>query len=452
MAAEGKSIARHNQMVIFVNYGAPGDVVDIRITKTRRRHMEGEIVMFHEKSAVRAEPFCEHFGICGGCKWQHLNYDEQLRYKQQQVTDNLARIGKVNYQYELLPIAGSEKTEFYRNKLEYTFATRRWLLPAEKNSPPGSDMSALGFHIPGFFDKVLDIKKCWLQPEPSNAIRLAVREFALKNDMTFFDFKENKGMLRNIVIRNNSRGEVMVIVVFYEDESNKRDNLLNYIRKTFPQVLSLYYLINNKKNTSLADLEPRFYAGEPWLIEDMEGLRFKVGAKSFYQTNSGQANHLYKITLMFAQLMGSETVYDLYTGTGTIANYVARRARKVVGVEYVEEAIEYARENSVLNNLHNLIFEAGDMAKVFTDDFIKLHGRPDVIITDPPRAGMHPDVVERITLSGAKRVVYVSCNPATQARDIELLSETYRVTKVQAVDMFPHTHHVESVVLLEARV
>lgn len=451
MAAEGNAIARHGEMVIFVKYAAPGDIVDIRITKTRKRHMEGEIVFFHKKSAVRAEPFCEHFGICGGCRWQHLNYDEQLRYKQQQVIDSIARIGKVNYPYELLPPSGSEKTQFYRNKLEYTFATRRWLLPSEKNSPPSPDQSALGFHIPGFFDKILDIKKCWLQPEPSNAIRLAVRDYALKNDIPFFDFKENKGMLRNIIIRNNIRGEVMVIVVFYEVESQKRDDLLEFIKKTFSQVVSLYYMINNKKNTSLTDLEPRLFAGEHWLMEEMEGLKFKVGAKSFYQTNSGQAHHLYKTALLFAQLTGNEIVYDLYTGTGTIANFVARRAQKVVGIEYVEEAIDYARENSDLNNLHNLIFVAGDMAKVFTEDFMNQHGQPDVIITDPPRAGMHPDVLERIALSGAKRVVYVSCNPASQARDIELLSERYKVVKVQAVDMFPHTHHVESVVLLEAR-
>ncbi len=450
IAAEGKAIARHNDMVIFVNYGAPGDVVDIQIKKTRKRHMEGVIVKFHEKSPHRTEPFCEHFGICGGCKWQHLSYEEQLKHKQKQVTDSIERIGKVDYSFNLLPILGCENTQYYRNKLEYTFANRRWLLPDEiQEEVTITNQEALGFHIPGFFDKVLDIKKCWLQPDPSNDIRLGVKSFALNNQISFYDFREHTGILRNIIIRDNSKGDVMVIVVFYEDNKEKRELLLNFIKDTFAEVVSLFYIINDKKNTSISDLEPIYFYGHPYIVEEMEGLRFKVGPNSFYQTNSRQAYELYKIARTFAGLTGSETVYDLYTGTGTIANFVAPHARKVIGIEYVKQAVTHARENSIWNNLKNLTFEAGDMAKVFTEDFISLHGKPDVIITDPPRAGMHPDVTKRIAQSGAQRVVYVSCNPATQARDIELLSANYKVIRVQAVDMFPHTQHVESVVLLE---
>jgi 23S rRNA (uracil1939-C5)-methyltransferase len=452
VAAEGKAIARHGELVVFVNYGAPGDVVDVQVRRVERRHLEGEIIRFHAKSNLRAEPFCEHFGICGGCKWQHLKYEEQLRNKQKQVTDSIQRIGKVDYEYELIPILGSDKTEYYRNKLEFTFASRRWLLPEEIiGGDPIPDQEALGFHVPGFFDKVLDIKKCWLQPEPSNVIRLSVKEFAIKNNISFFDFRENNGLLRNIIIRDNSRGQVMVIVVFYEDQPQARDLLMNFIRDSFLEIVSLHYMINAKKNTSLGDLEPVLYHGEPWIIEEMEGLKFRVGPKSFYQTNSRQAYGLYKIARSFARLTGSEIVYDLYTGTGTIGNFVAANAQKVIGIEYVEEAVADARENSALNGLNNLEFEAGDMAKVFTEEFIRQHGHPDVIITDPPRAGMHPDVTKQIAESGAQRIVYVSCNPATQARDIELLSNAYKVTKVQAVDMFPHTQHVESVVLLEKR-
>jgi 23S rRNA (uracil1939-C5)-methyltransferase len=452
VAAEGKALARHNDMVIFVNYGAPGDVVDIQIKKTRRRHMEGEIVKFHQFSPDRANPFCEHFGVCGGCKWQHLSYEEQLRNKQKQVTDSIERIGKVDYPYELIDILGSEKTTFYRNKLEYTFASRRWLTKEEISQQDViTDQQALGFHIPGFFDKVLDIKKCWLQPEPSNEIRLAVKDFAIRNDISFFDFRENKGLLRNLIIRDNAKGQVMVILVLFENDIEKRDLLLNFIKDTFPQVISLHYILNDKKNSSISDLEAIHFHGHPYLTEQMEGLSFKVGPKSFYQTNSRQAYGLYKVARDFAALNGNETVYDLYTGTGTIAIFVAKKAQKVIGIEYVEEAVIHARENAQLNGLDNLTFEAGDMAKVFTTDFINQHGKPDVIITDPPRAGMHPDVTARIAESGAQKVIYVSCNPATQARDIELLSEYYKVTKAQAVDMFPHTQHVESVVLLEKK-
>ncbi len=449
VAAEGKAIARHNDMVIFVNYGAPGDVVDIQIKKTRRRHLEGEIIRFHEKSASRTKPFCEHFGICGGCKWQHLSYDEQLRYKQKQVTDNIERIGKVNYPFELIPILGSAETQFYRNKLEYTFASRRWLTPDEIQSGEEiKNSEALGYHIPGFYDKVLDINKCWLQPEPSNDIRLGIKEFAIKINIDFYDFRTKTGLLRNIIIRNNEKGEFMLILVLFSGEEDKRESLLKYIRDSFSQIISVYYMINDKQNTSIADLEPVHFAGELYLTEEMEGLQFRIGPKSFYQTNSRQAYELYKVARNFAELTRNELVYDLYTGTGTIANFVAPQAKKVVGIEYIEEAVSHARENSRLNKLDNLVFEAGDMAKVLTPEFMERHGKPDVIITDPPRAGMHPDVLKQIIASEADRIVYVSCNPATQARDIEMLSASYKVKKVQAVDMFPHTQHVESVVLM----
>ena len=450
VAAEGKAIARHNDMVVFVAFGAPGDVVDVRIKKVQRRHVEAEIVRFHRQSTRRATPFCEHFGICGGCKWQHLPYDEQLKYKEQQVTDNIIRIGKVDYDFELIPVKGSADTDFYRNKLEYTFAARRWLSPQEiAQGDEIVDLQALGFHIPGFYDKVLDIKKCWLQPDPSNEIRLAVKDFALKNQITFFDYKEHSGLLRNIIIRNNLKGEFMVILVCAPGEEDKRDLLLQYIKEKFVEVLSVFYMISDKKNSSVGDLEPVHYHGERWLTEEMEGLQFQIGPLSFYQTNSRQAYELYKIARDFAALSGDELVYDLYTGTGTIALFVAALARKVIGVEYVEEAVAHARENAQLNSIENVEFTAGDMAKVLTEEFIQAKGMPDVIITDPPRAGMHPDVTRQILHSGAKKIVYVSCNPATQARDIELLAEKYSVTKVQAVDMFPHTQHVESVVLLE---
>ena len=449
VAAEGKAIARHNDMVIFVNYGAPGDVVDIQIKKTRRRHLEGEIIRFHEKSTSRTKPFCEHFGICGGCKWQHLSYDEQLRYKQKQVTDNIERIGKVNYPFELIPILGSAETQFYRNKLEYTFASRRWLTPDEIQSGEEiKNSEALGYHIPGFYDKVLDINKCWLQPEPSNDIRLGIKEFAIKINIDFYDFRTKTGLLRNIIIRNNEKGEFMLILVLFSGEEDKRESLLKYIRDSFSQIISVYYMINDKQNTSIADLEPVHFAGELYLTEEMEGLQFRIGPKSFYQTNSRQAYELYKVARNFAELTRNELVYDLYTGTGTIANFVAPQAKKVVGIEYIEEAVSHARENSSLNKLDNLVFEAGDMAKVLTPEFMERHGKPDVIITDPPRAGMHPDVLKQIIASEADRIVYVSCNPATQARDIEMLSASYKVKKVQAVDMFPHTQHVESVVLM----
>ena len=453
MAAEGKAIARVDDLVIFMPFGAPGDVVDVRIRKSQKRFLEGEIIHFHQYSSSRVEHFCEHFGVCGGCKWQHLDYQEQLYYKQQQVADSITRIGKIPPgSFELLPIVPSDQTQFYRNKLEFTFSNRRWLTREDIQSEGQiSDPEALGFHIPGFFDKVLDINKCWLQPDPSNAIRLKVKEFALKNGMTFHDFRDGSGLLRNIFIRTTPTGQTMVMVVFGEDDPDARSLLLDYIAESFPQVSSLVYFLNTKKNTSLNDLEPVIYKGMPYIIEEMEGLKFYIGPKSFFQTNSRQAYKLYTIARDFAGLSGREVVYDLYTGTGTIANFVASHAQKVVGIEYVDEAVAHARQNASNNGITNTNFFAGDMAKVFNDIFMDKHGYPHVIITDPPRAGMSQDVVKQIIASGADRIVYVSCNPATQARDLEWLSGHYVLAKVQPVDMFPHTHHVESVALLIRR-
>lgn len=450
VAAEGKSIARHNDMVIFVNYGAPGDVVDIQIRKTRKRHMEGEIIRFHSKSDQRVTPFCEHFGTCGGCKWQHLDYNSQIQYKQKQVSDSLERIGKVNYPYQMIPVKGSDNTTFYRNKLEFTFSDKRWLERSEiEKDQEIHDLNALGFHIPGFFDKVLDIKKCWLQPEPSNRIRLRVKELSEKHQLPFYDFRKREGFLRNLIIRNNLRGEFMLVLVVKEENKQWIGLILDDLKQQFPEVKSLHYIVNAKTNDSISDLQPVHYGGQLFIEEQMEDLVFETGPKSFYQTNSEQAYELYKIMRDFAGLEGSEVVYDLYTGTGTIAAFVSRKAGRVIGVEYVDEAVSSAVKNAEKNRLNNLTFVHGDMAKVFNESFMNEHGRPDVVITDPPRAGMHPDVSATLARSGAQKIVYVSCNPATQARDIELLSPFYKVMKVQAVDMFPHTQHVESIVLLE---
>lgn len=451
VAAEGKALARVNDLVVFVPFGAPGDIVDVRIKKSYRRYLEGEIIKFHSTSESRVEPFCEHFGTCGGCKWQHLDYSQQLRFKQQQVTDSLTRIAKVDpATYELLPIVPSENTRFYRNKLEYTFSNKRWLSAGEVQATDTviTDHEALGFHIPGFFDKVLDIKKCWLQEEPSNEIRLAVKNFALENEMSFYDLRAGTGFLRNIIIRTTPSGGTMVIVVFGEDQPRLRETLMDFISSRFSEITSLVYIVNTKKNSSFSDLEPVIYRGEPYIVEEMEGLKFKIGPKSFFQTNSHQAYKLYRVARDFASLTGAEVVYDLYTGTGTIANFVATKAQKVIGVEYVEEAVAHARSNASFNGITNTEFFSGDMAKVFNDIFMDKHGYPHVIITDPPRAGMDAPVIKQIINSGADRIVYVSCNPATQARDIELLSVNYVLKKVQPVDMFPHTHHVENVALL----
>ncbi|MDR2804560.1 MAG: 23S rRNA (uracil(1939)-C(5))-methyltransferase RlmD [Dysgonamonadaceae bacterium] len=451
VAAEGKALAKQNDWVIFVPFAVPGDVVDIQLTRKKNSYAEGRVVHFHEYSAQRAEAFCRHYGVCGGCQWQILPYSEQLRYKQQQVTDHLTRIGKIPLP-EVSPILGSEKTRFYRNKLEYTFSNKRWLTADEVQSgQPLDNRNALGFHIPTMFDKVLDIDECWLQAEPSNAIRLALKAFCLENDYAFFDLRNQTGTMRNLILRTSTTGEVMLIVVFYEDDPEKRDRLLNHIADRFPEITSLLYIINRKANDTITDQTVCVFKGKDHIFEQMEGLRFKIGPKSFYQTNSEQAYNLYKIVREFAGLSGVEQVYDLYTGTGTIANFIAKNAGRVIGIEYVREAIEDAEANSKLNGITNTLFFAGDMKDLLNVDFITRYGRPDVIITDPPRAGMHAAVIDTILFAEPQKIVYVSCNPATQARDLNLLDQKYRVTRVQPVDMFPHTHHVENVVALELK-
>ncbi len=452
VAAEGKAVAKVNELVIFVPYVVPGDVVDLQVKRKKNHYAEAVAVKFHEKSPLRTEPFCSHFGVCGGCKWQCLSYEEQLKYKQKQVFDNLTRIGKVELP-EFRPILGSEKTRFYRNKLEFTFSNKRWLTEEEvKQDVKYDQMNAVGFHIPGAFDKVLAIDKCWLQDDISNQIRNAVRDYAYAHNFPFFDLRTQEGLLRNIMIRTSSTGELMVVLqckVTDDEGRRKMEEILQFMADSFPQITSLMYVINNKCNDTIGDLDVEVFKGNDHIFEEMEGLRFKVGPKSFYQTNSEQAYNLYKVAREFAGLTGNELVYDLYTGTGTIANFVARQARKVVGIEYVPEAIEDAKVNSALNGIDNTLFYAGDMKDILTNDFIAEHGRPDVIITDPPRAGMHNDVIDVILAAEPKRIVYVSCNPATQARDLQLLDGKYKVTAVQPVDMFPHTHHVENVVQLE---
>ena len=454
VAAEGKAIARVDNLVIFVPYVVPGDVVDLQVKRKKHNYAEAEAVRIHHYSDKRATPFCTHYGVCGGCQWQCLAYPEQLRYKQKQVVDNLTRIGKVELP-EISPILGSEQTEGYRNKLEYTFSNKRWLTREEvAQNVVYEQMNAVGFHIPGAFDKVLAIDKCWLQDDISNRIRNAVRDYAYAHDYTFINLRTHEGMLRNMIVRTSTTGQLMVILVAQvqtEAEMEQFKELLTYTADAFPQITSLLYVINNKVNDAIGDLEVHTFRGEDHIFEEMEGLRFKVGPKSFYQTNSRQAYRLYQVARDFAGLTGHELVYDLYTGTGTIANFVSRQARRVIGIEYVPEAIEDARVNSEINGIGNTLFFAGDMKDILTPDFIREHGRPDVIITDPPRAGMHPDVVEVILQAEPKRIVYVSCNPATQARDLQLLDGKYRVTHVQPVDMFPHTYHVENVVRLERR-
>ncbi len=453
VAAEGKAIARVNDLVVFVPYVVPGDVVDLQLRRKKHSYAEAEAVKFHEYSEKRAVPFCEHYGVCGGCVWQILPYEEQLKYKQKQVFDALTRIGKVELP-EITPIIGSEKTQCYRNKLEFTFSNKRWLTREEVASGVDFERNAVGFHITGAFDKVLPIEKCWLQDDICNQIRNAIRDYALEHDYTFIDLRQHTGMMRNLIIRTASTGELMVIVVARVEgnaEMQRFLTLMEFVKQTFPQITSLQYVINNKVNDAIGDLEVMLYSGRDHIFEEMEGLRFKIGPKSFYQTNSEQAYQLYKVARNFAQLTGDELVYDLYTGTGTIANFVSRQARKVIGIEYVPEAIEDAKVNSAVNGIENTLFYAGDMKDILTDDFIAAHGRPDVIITDPPRAGMHPDVINVILNAAPQRIVYVSCNPATQARDLQLLDAKYSVKAVQPVDMFPQTHHVENVVLLEIK-
>jgi 23S rRNA (uracil1939-C5)-methyltransferase len=451
IGSEGNAIARVGNMVVFVPMLIPGDVADIKVLRKKKKYMEGIPVKFHEYSSLRQEPVCEHFGTCGGCKWQHLPYVNQLLYKEKQVTDNLTRIGKLEIG-EIRPIKGSVNEYFYRNKLEYTFSNKRWLTRDEINSGNRIEaQNALGFHIPGLFDKVLEINKCHLQPEPSNEIRNAVRDFANLRGLEFFDLREQEGLLRNLIIRNTLDGQVMVIVVFYRDDKQARESLLDFISDSFPSVTSLMYIINPKRNDTVNDLEVKLYRGADHLEEVMDGLRFRISPKSFYQTNTRQATELYRTVKEFACLTGTELVYDLYTGTGTIANYVAGSAAKVIGLEYIEDAVKDAVGNSLLNNITNTSFHSGDIREILSDEFIFEYGRPDVVITDPPRAGMHEDVIRSIIRANPGKIVYVSCNPATQARDIQMLSEHYNLSVIQPVDMFPHTHHVENVALLLRR-
>ena len=453
-AAEGKALARVNDMVVFVPFCVPGDVVDLQVRKKKHSYCEAEVIRYIEYSKVRAEAMCEHFGVCGGCKWQILPYPEQLKMKQKQVHDQLVRIGKIELP-EFTPILGSKKTSEYRNKLEYGASNKRWI--TREDVVAGTQfptMNALGFHITGAFDKILPIEKCHLMDDLHNDIRNAIRDYALQTQMTFFDLRQQVGLLRDVMIRNSNTGEWMVLVQFHYDEEGdeqKAKGLLQHLADKFPQITALLYVDNQKCNDTFGDLELSVFKGNDHIFELMEDLKFKVGPKSFYQTNTDQAYKLYKVARNFAGLTGSELVYDLYTGTGTIANFVAKKARKVVGIEYVPEAIEDAKVNSEINGIDNTLFYAGDMKDILNDDFISEHGRPDVIITDPPRAGMHPDVVDVILRAEPQRIVYVSCNPATQARDLQLMNGKYRVEAVQPVDMFPHTPHVENVVLLTKR-
>lgn len=454
VAAEGKSLARVNDMVVFVPFTVPGDIVDLQVKKKKHNYCEAEVIRFIEYSKVRANPMCKHFGVCGGCKWQNIPYEEQLKAKQKQVFDQLTRIGKIELP-KFRPILGSVKTKEYRNKLEFGCSNKRWLTKEQIVTGFKYDnMNGIGFHITGAFDKILPIEKCWLMDDLHNRIRNEIRDYAFNNGLKFFDLREQHGLLRDIIIRNSNTGEWMVIVQFHYDENGDEQRalaLLEHIAETFHEITSLLYVNNQKCNDTIGDQKVITYKGNDCIYEEMENLRFKVGPKSFYQTNTEQAYHLYSVARDFAALTGKELVYDLYTGTGTIANFIARKARKVIGIEYVSEAIEDAKVNSAINGITNTEFYAGDMKDILNDDFIVTHGRPNVIITDPPRAGMHPDVVTTILHTAPERIVYVSCNPATQARDLALLNSDYYVKAVQPVDMFPHTPHVENVVLLERK-
>lgn len=454
VAAEGKALARIENLVVFVPYAVPGDVVDLQVKKKKHHYCEAEVIRFHQYSEKRATPFCQHFGVCGGCKWQCLPYEEQIKYKQKQVYDNLTRIGKVSLP-EMLPILGSVKTEAYRNKLEFGFSNKRWITPEEiKNGTQFENMNAVGFHTSGSFDKILPIEKCWLMDNINNKIRNAIRDYGYKKGLSFHDQRKHAGLLRNMMIRNSNTGELMVLMQFCitnPTEQTQALELMQYLGDTFPEITSLLYVNNLKYNDTIGDLDVITFKGNDHIFLEMEGLKFKVGPKSFYQTNTDQAYELYKVARDFAGLTGNELVYDLYTGTGTIANFVSRKAKQVIGIEYVPEAIEDARVNSEINGITNTLFFAGDMKDILNKDFIEEYGRPDIIITDPPRAGMHQDVINTILFAEPKRIVYVSCNPATQARDLAALDEKYKVCAVRPVDMFPHTQHVENVVMLEKR-
>ncbi len=448
-AAEGKSLARVDGKVVFIEEAVPGDTVDVRLGKNKKDWAEGRPVFYHSYSHDRVKPFCQHFGVCGGCQWQMLPYEKQLQYKHRQVLDNLQRIGKIALP-EFEPIAGASPVTRYRNKLEYTFSNKRYLLPAElHNETISPQMNVAGFHAKGLFDKVVDIAECHLQAEPTNAIRLAVKQFALENDYSFYDIREHSGFMRTMQLRICRTGEIMVNIVFGSDNKQKREALLEHIAQQFPSITTLLYTVNQKKNDSLYDLDPVIYKGKGFVIETLENYKFKIGPKSFFQTNTSQAENLYRITREFAELTGREVVYDLYCGTGSIGIFLSNKASKIIGVEMVKEAIDDARENAMYNGIEHAQFFAGDVSEVCNDDFFVQHGRPDVIITDPPRAGMSETLTRKILSMEAPLVVYVSCNPATQARDLNLLGEKYKVTRVRPVDMFPHTHHIENVVQLK---
>ena len=450
--AKGKTVAKApDGKVVFLPNAVPGDIVDVQTFKQRKGYYEGKATVFHKLSEKRTQAVCEHFGTCGGCKWQHMDYSHQLFYKEKEVVNNLTRIGHLELP-EITPILGSKEQYFYRNKMEFSFSDSRWLTVEEIASTDDlGDRNALGFHIPGMWDKILDVKKCWLQGDPSNAVRNAVKDFALEHKIPFFNTRQQTGVLRTLMIRNTSIGELMIVVQFFKEDTENRIALLEHLKTSFPEITSLQYIINSKANDTIYDQDVICYHGRDHIFEEMEGLRFKINAKSFYQTNSDQAYNLYKITRDFAGLTGKELVYDLYTGTGTIAQFVAKSALKVIGVESVPDAISAAKENAILNKIDNVEFFVGDMKTVFNTQFIETHGHPDVIITDPPRDGMHKDVVAQILKITPEKIVYVSCNSATQARDLALLDSEYKISKTQAVDMFPQTHHVENVVLLEKR-
>jgi 23S rRNA (uracil1939-C5)-methyltransferase len=448
IAEEGKGVGKADELVVFVDKAVPGDVVDVRLTKKKKNFAEAVIEELHTASEYRTDPFCQHFGTCGGCKWQHMQYDAQLQFKYKNVEAALQRLAKVDTS-SMEPILGSAENKYYRNKLEYTFSNKRWLDKEDMTDRDDLELNALGFHVPGRFDKILDIQHCYLQAEPSNTLRNQVRNYALRTGLTFYDLRNHEGNLRNLIIRTSSTGEIMVAVIFAYVEQEQIDGLMAYLQVNFPEITSLQYIVNQKKNDTIFDQEVITYAGRDHIFEEMDGLKFKIGIKSFYQTNSEQAHELYKITREFAGFTGNELVYDLYTGAGTIANFVARNVKQVVGIEYVPTAIEDAKFNSNLNGITNTLFYAGDMKDILNTAFIAEHGKPDVVITDPPRAGMHADVVARLLEMEAEKIVYVSCNAATQARDLALLKEKYDVVRIKPVDMFPHTQHVENVVLLK---
>jgi 23S rRNA (uracil1939-C5)-methyltransferase len=456
--AEGKAVARVDNHVVFIPFGVPGDVVDIQVTSRKKSFFEGKIVNFHSYSPFRVEPVCEHFGLCGGCRWQNMSYEKQLHFKQKQVKDHFDRIGKFEY-LDIRPILASDDVFFYRNKLEYTFSNRKWFTGQRPESGLNLNTNGLGFHLPGMFDRILDIEKCHLQLDPSNAIRLAIRDYALKKGLSFYDVKTWEGLLRNLIIRNTRTGQLMVIVVFRDDVEEIIIDLLNFLKEAFPEITSLMYVINPKRNDDISDLEIRLFHGNAFILEELpafhendSNLKFKIGPVSFFQVNVKQATKLYKVTAEMADFKGHETVYDLYSGTGSITCYIAKFVKNVIGLEYVPASVNNAFENAALNGISNVDFHAGDIAKILNKEFFDTHGKPDIIITDPPRSGMHEKVVEQIIAARPQKVVYISCNPATQARDIQLLSELYDVRAVQPVDMFPHTQHVENVALLVLKV